>query len=73
MPPKNPCPEKASLIEAYDRSTAVFLVELSKFQSNMGILSREDYDAAHHHIEELRLTARAAHEALTRHIQSHGC
>jgi len=67
------CPNKARLLDAYERAMRTYSSEVSKLREAMGTLSRDEYNAAYSKTEELRMLANEAHDRLMAHVTAHGC
>ena len=67
------CPEKMQLLEDFEQAAFAYTEAAVNLNASRGTLSREEYEETYRRIEEMRMTARRAQEALLRHTALHGC
>jgi hypothetical protein len=67
------CQEKAALLAAYEKATRAYSEAVRKLREITGVSQKADYDTQYRMAEAFRIDARAAREALERHVAAHHC
>jgi hypothetical protein len=70
---KQPCKDKASLIEAYQQATKVYAEAVADLNHRIGTSSREQFDRLRRVAEDARQMANKALKELDGHIADHDC